>query len=130
VERNQATRRGSTGIADFPVGPIPVPGEPFPESLQTYDLRKLGENAVRADVTYLRQDFSVRLPVADPGNWPKMQRYDFLVRARTLKDEERKRLSRPTERTSHRRSILFALRELTGKDGGDSAIAWRALLAK
>ena len=37
---------------------------------------------VRADVTYLKQDFSVQLPVANPGQWPAEQRYDFVVRER------------------------------------------------
>ncbi len=37
---------------------------------------------VRADVTYLRQDFSVVQPVDKPGPWPHSQRYDYLVRTR------------------------------------------------
>src|SRR5262249_23704202 len=43
---------------------------------------------VRADITYLRQDFSVRLPVANAHPWPAMQRYDFLVRLRSLTSTE------------------------------------------
>ena len=43
---------------------------------------------VRVDVTYLRQDFSVKLPVADPGPWPEMQRFDFLVRTRPVSELE------------------------------------------
>src|SRR5262249_46643757 len=35
---------------------------------------------VRADVTYLQQDFSLKLPVSNPGLWPEVQRFDFMVR--------------------------------------------------
>jgi len=43
---------------------------------------------VRVDVTYLRQDFSLLLPVVDAAPWPGMQRYDFMVRTRTVSDNE------------------------------------------
>ena len=39
---------------------------------------------VRLDMTYLRQDFSVMMPVSDARPWPEMQRFDFLVRTRVL----------------------------------------------
>ena len=32
----------------------------------------------------VRQDFSLKLPVADADPWPEMQRYDFLVRTREV----------------------------------------------
>lgn len=69
---------------------------------------------VRADVTYLRQDFSVAHAVEDPGPWPTEQRYDYFVRQRNLSEEEATELSR---RYSHplypqRQAVLFALNKL------------------
>lgn len=44
---------------------------------------------VRADVVYLRQDFSVRLPVPQPSSgWPREQRFDFFVSLRPVSDAE------------------------------------------
>jgi hypothetical protein len=89
---------------------------------------------VRLDVTYLRQDFSVMQSVADAQPWPEMQRFDFFVRTRTLSDEEaaafRAKLGQraPGVVTPYQRAVLFALRELTGKDAAPSAEAWRQLL--
>ncbi len=40
---------------------------------------------VRADVTYLKQDFSTMLTVAKPGKWPTVQRFDFFIRERFAK---------------------------------------------
>src|SRR5262249_36938824 len=38
---------------------------------------------VRADITFLRQDFSVLQPVPNHGRlWPEEQRYDYLIRLR------------------------------------------------
>jgi hypothetical protein len=85
-------------------------------------------------VTYLRQDFSVLEPVADANPWPEMQRFDFLVRTRTLTDDEaaayREKLDvREAGRPSpYQRAALMALRELTGKDTEPSGDAWRRLL--
>jgi hypothetical protein len=90
---------------------------------------------VRLDVTYLRQDFSVMQSVADAQPWPEMQRFDFFVRTRTLSDEEaaafRAKLGKraPGVVTPYQRALLFALRELTGKDAAPSAEAWRQLLS-
>jgi hypothetical protein len=86
------------------------------------------------DVTYLRQDFSMLLPVADANPWPEMQRFDFLVRQRPLTDDEartyRNKLSneQPGAVQPHQRAALAALRELTGRDTEPTASAWRKLL--
>jgi hypothetical protein len=86
-------------------------------------------------VTYLRQDFSAYLPVADAHPWPEMQRYDFLVRERKLTDQEAKTYADSLEPRAeegvvapHRRTALAALREMTGKDTEPTAQAWRKLL--
>ena len=61
-------------------GAVPTPGQPLPQLYYQSSTR----DAVRAEVTYLRQDFSVMQLVSDRGPWPEMQRFDFLVRTRTL----------------------------------------------
>jgi hypothetical protein len=114
-------------------GFIPTPGEPAPVG---YLAPEVG-NFVRADVTFLKQDFSLMLPVKMPDNWPEVQRFDYLVRKRPLTDRELKDLlARDEERGGkassypQREAVLFALRELTGADPGDSAEDWRRYLAE
>ena len=52
---------------------------------------------IRGDVTYLRQDFSVHLPVPQPpGRPPQALRFDYLVRTRPATAEEARTL--PAER--------------------------------
>jgi len=116
----------SSSLRSVPLGPIPVPGERFPESRSIYYGRNLGDNVVRADVTYLRQDFSLMMPVADSGAWPKMQRYDFLVRTRAVKHNEKQLSQR--DGGCYQDAIVCALRSLTGKDAASTARAWRAVL--
>jgi hypothetical protein len=63
-----------------------------------------------------------------------MQRFDYLVRTRSLTDEEatafraafaKVEADRPSP---YQRAALVALRELTGKDTEPTAAAWRKLL--
>jgi hypothetical protein len=114
--------------------PVPIPGQPFPTPSQGYGTVTTPDTLVRVDVTYLRQDFSVLEPVADANPWPEMQRFDFLVRTRTLTDDEaaayREKLGarEPGRPSSYQRAALTALRELTGKDTEPSGDAWRRLL--
>jgi hypothetical protein len=123
----------STNVRDSVRAPVPSPDRPLPFS---FDIsrnsyyapkpppsRSPGEAFIRAEVTYLRPDFSIDLPVASPGPWPKMQRYDFVVRTRNIKSWE----ELPTAETyPQRESVLRALRSLTGRDFGDRAEDWRA----
>jgi hypothetical protein len=89
---------------------------------------------VRIDVTYLRQDFSAYLPVADAAPWPETQRFDFLVRTRDLSEAEAAAYAKefgpadPTRPSPYRRAVLAALRDLTGRDTEPTAAAWRRLL--
>ena len=112
---------------------MPVPGSPFPPS-GGYGREETPDLLVRIDVTYLRQDFSQAMPVADAHPWPEMQRFDFLVRTRTLTEAEAKvyrdKLTNrePGAVTPYQRAVLFALRELTGRDTAPTADAWRRLL--
>ena len=100
----------STSPRDPVRGPIPVPAEPLPHYLQqTGDF-------VRADVTYLRQDFSAVQPVDDAGAWPKLQRFDYLIRRRELTAEEAARIAPAAEDKSYpqREAAQYAIRRLTG----------------
>jgi hypothetical protein len=112
---------------------VPIPGEPLPTPSQGYG-NSQPDILVRVDVTYLRQDFSVFQPVGDAHPWPEMQRFDFLVRERTLTKEEARLYEEklvPREAgvlSRYQRSVLAALRELTGRDTEPSPQAWRKLL--
>jgi hypothetical protein len=113
----------------------PVPGQPFPPSRGSYSQSSsLSGLAIRVDVTYLRQDFSVMMAVADAKPWPEMQRFDFLVRERTVTADEaklyREKLTPKEEGvlSPYHRAALSALREITGKDTAPTAEAWRKLL--
>jgi hypothetical protein len=102
----------SANKEDGPVrGLVPTPGEALP--VQYYESQ--GGDFVRADITFLRQDFSVNLPESDTGPWPREQRYDFVTRL-------------PSGNYPQRGAVLSALRGLTGKDGGASSAHWRELL--
>ena len=67
--------------ADTLRAPIPLPTEPLSPPANGYQSSS-PDLAVRIDVTYLREDFSLLQPVEDANPWPEMQRFDFLVRTR------------------------------------------------
>jgi hypothetical protein len=71
---------------------------------------------VRADVTYLKQDFSVVQQLENTAPWPSSQRIDYLVRARRLTLEEHAEAAARARAPDnpHRLALLYALRELTG----------------
>jgi hypothetical protein len=77
---------------------------------------------VRADVTYLKQDFSVSLPAGE-----RPVRWDFAVRERVASENDAllsrsRTLAVPCEQ---RAAVLFALRELTARYPGPNAADWR-----
>jgi hypothetical protein len=116
---------------------VPSPLKPLPPPTRYYEesLAAAGRLLVRADVTYLRQDFSEVLPVEHPGPWPDRQRFDFLVRVRRLTADEvrawhrRERVAGPQPLPASREAAAFALRQLTGLDGGVTAASWHEALA-
>lgn len=67
-------------------GLVPSPTRRLP---RTYYQSSAGD-FVRADVTYLKQDFSVmhELPPRKVGPWPTQQRFDYVVGKRQLSDAE------------------------------------------
>jgi hypothetical protein len=119
----------STAATDPLRGIVPTPGERLP---RVYYSSQSGI-FVRADVTYLRQDFSVMQRVAKPDKWPEWQRFDYMVRTRELTADElaahAKRLP-GLEPASYpqRDAVLFALRELTGLDAGETSADWYEVL--
>jgi HEAT repeat protein len=93
--------------------------------------RSSGPLWVRADVTFFRQDFSESIP-AGPAALPvrPTMRFDFLVRTRPLGSKEAKRLQEEYAGKStyeQREAVLFALRELSGKDAGAQYEEWLKL---
>jgi hypothetical protein len=123
--------RKITGMLTAPV-PLPNQQLPTPSPSGGYGQFSVPGTLVRIDVTYLRQDFSVKLPVADAKPWPDSQRFDFLVRTRQITEKEAKAyrdLLRPTKGLSpYQQVALTTLRTLTGQDAEPTAAAWRRLL--
>jgi HEAT repeat protein len=117
---------------DLVRGAVPTPGQALPAPVTTPQYYDRGGSFVRADVTYLRQDFSVVQTVDNPGKWPANQRYDYLTRLRPLTKQEVQRyelLKKELPLARLREPLAFALRELTGKDGGTDSDRWLALLS-
>ena len=94
---------------------------------QDYYANKLVEiPTVRADVTYLRQDFSVLRKVKDPGPWPRKQRFDYVARNKSISSAEAVQLSRKlsSQPNEYKNAIVTALQLLTGKKPADNS--WKA----
>jgi hypothetical protein len=105
-------------------GLVPTPGQPLPP--QYY--QSLSGDFVRADITYLRQDFSINLPEEHADPWPHEQRYDFVVRTRLAKSSELAGITASAASYPQREAMLYALRGITGKGVGTSSERWRELL--
>jgi hypothetical protein len=118
--------------------PVPLPNQALPTPTPTggYGHFSVPDTLVAFDVTYLRQDFSVKLPVADAKPWPEKQRFDFLVRTRQLSEDDAeayRTLLQPTavgELSPYHHAAVTALRQLTSRDAAPTATAWRQLLAQ
>lgn len=82
----------------------------------------------RAEVTYLKQDFSLMQPVSTSGKSAKYERFDYLVRTRIVGLDEVSEKPTPRKDYPQRRAVLFALRELTGEDFGSDAAGWEKWL--
>ena len=117
---------------DLVRGRIPIPGEDPPP---LYYAERTGQ-FVRADITYLRQDFSVVQPVDKPGKWPGNQRYDYFLRKRPVTPVEFKAFTKMQkdkkipETFQQRESVLYALRALTRADAGSTFEAWDRMIEK
>ena len=87
--------------------------------------------AVRADITYLEQDFSVVLPIKDPGPWPGEQRIDFVVQNKKLTPIQASnavlKISQSPNR--NRNAVVYALRKLTGQSPVDNSYRnWKKIV--
>jgi HEAT repeat protein len=94
---------------------------------------------LRADITYLRQDFSTlqELPpvlasvrTASGQLSAPTQRFDFVVRKRPVSGAESNLLKTAvSERPEfpQRAAVAFALRQITGKDAGTTSAEWMKL---
>jgi hypothetical protein len=121
---------------DDPVrGVVPERGKPIPV---VYYEDPRGD-FVRADVTYLKQDFSAVQTVSghDRGQWPRLQRFDYLIRTRELNKDEVGCLTSTEDAGAwkpatypQREAVLWALRELTGEDAGDKSEDWHRRLVR
>lgn len=115
-------------------GVMPIPGSPFPQSpSEAYGAaQSTGDPMVRADTTYLRQDFSMMLPVENAHPWPEKQRFDFLVRERVVEGKELDDLRKIAESrqglSENHQSVLLALRRLTGQDAAPNRAAWERVI--
>jgi HEAT repeat protein len=87
---------------------------------------------VRADIVFLRQDFSVPLSSGPTSAGPAAdQRFDFLIRTRRVKSQEVSEFKTATTSTyPQREAVLWALRELTGKDAGSKTEDWAKLFPR
>jgi hypothetical protein len=116
--------------------PVPLPDQSLSRPSGGYQQSSSPPDIfVRVDTNYLRQDFSLMERVVNSAPWPAMQRFDYLVRTRTLSDDEaaawRAALRKgPARVTPYQRIALGALRELTGRDAAPSAEAWRKVLSQ
>jgi hypothetical protein len=111
-------------------GAVPVAGRALPASSLSPQYYLRGVNFVRADTTYLRQDFSVMQTVAEPGPWPAHQRDDYVIRERQLTGHTLSKYLRQSKGRAtyeQREAVLFALRELTGQDLGPDTAARKQL---
>jgi hypothetical protein len=129
----------SLAASDLVPGPVPTPGKPLPTETPYYGRSRSGEPFVRADVTYLRQDFSVQQPVPDHSAWPEYQRHDYVIRLREVAAPEsscppgtQSSVLKAGVKSSYpqREAVLFALRELTGREGQASTEDWERWLVQ
>lgn len=107
---------------------VPSPVRPLPASfsLDTYEGGGGGGSRTsrggipsvfaRPDITYLQQEFSWMLPVANSGYWPALQRFDFVIRTRPADEREKAASTAPS---SQKQAIVRTLQSLTGREFSD-----------
>ena len=107
-------------------GAVPSPYDPLPRVYYNSP----GGFLTRADVTYLRQDFSVVHAVEEHGPWPEQQRFDYFVRERQLTEQEAAELSQhaSSEVYPQRAAVLFAMRMLRTNESDDGRPSSNELL--
>ena len=119
-----ANQADSLGVAVVPSWDRPMPAK--------YYSGNSTRGFVRADVTYLKQDFSVMQEVEDAAPWPTRQRFDYVVQERTIDAMEAEQVTAELSKlpNRNRNSVLFALRQITGKTAPvDDYKAWSKIVA-
>ena len=113
----------STSSSDSVRGLIPHTSRPLPRSYYEPPGESAVPFTVRADVTYLEQDFSVVQPVKDSAPWPAEQRFDYVVQKKRLTPAEAEKVARQISQSPNRNwnAIVFALQELTGEKPADNS---------
>jgi hypothetical protein len=81
---------------------------------------------IRADVQFLRQDFSVTLQPENTESAAGSLRFDFLIRTRPAKPAEVQQWKYRANASEYpqREATLYALRAVTGEDAGPTTEAW------
>jgi hypothetical protein len=97
-------------------GRVPVAGKKL-ELVYYSGPRRSEDIFVRADITYIRQDFSACQKVENPGAWPEVQRFDYLVRTREATAEEIAAQQKKPANASYpqRDAVLWAIEGLAAK---------------
>ena len=119
----------SQSASDQGRGLIPNWGTPLVQ--EYYQGSSPGLARIRADVTYLRQDFSLIQPVEDAAPWPENQRYDYVVRRKIIEASEANRICQQLSREPnvYHQAIAKALRMLTDKNPADDSYeSWRKVI--
>jgi HEAT repeat protein len=84
---------------------------------------------IRADVQFLRQDFSITFPPSANYSAESGLRFDFLIRSRpaTPTEVSEWKYRRDTSTYPQREAALYALRSVTGQDAGPTTESWLKL---
>lgn len=120
----------STSNSDHGRAPVPQWERPLPPAY--YNAQTTGLTA-RADVTYLRQDFSVVHEVKDHGSWPANQRFDYVVRKTTMNEAEAEQITEHFNDSTneYRDAVIFALQMLTDQKPSDNSYhSWKEITTK
>ncbi len=114
---------------DLVRGFVPTPDRPIPPSY--YRNQRSTDQFVRADTTYIRQDFSLMQTVENAGPWPERQRFDYFVRMKPVSEDMAQYLKTNLKRnmSPQRRALLSALQSLTGRNFGNHPEDWQNWLA-
>ena len=102
----------------------PIPTSPYESSDPDFV-------SVRADITYLKQDFSVVQPVVNHGPWPSKQRFDYVVQQTPMKRSKVNRTKKQIAKSKNlnREAIVFALQKLSNLSPEDnSSESWKEIL--
>ena len=119
----------SVSLSDQAKATIPNWDSPIPT--QYYSFLDPEFVAVRADITYLRQDFSVVQPVANHGPWPEQQRFDYVIQQTPMKRSKVNRTKKKFDKAKNlnREAIIFALQKLSNLSPEDnSSESWKEIL--